>query len=234
MLEVNKIEVAYNEVIAIHEASFRVDEGETVCIVGSNGAGKTTILKTIAGLLHPRRGEIRFMGERIDTEPAHRIAERGISLIPEGRRLFGKLSVERNLYLGAYRIRSEKEIATTLEIIYKLYPLLKERCKQRADTLSGGEQQMLAIGRGLMARPKLLMLDEPSLGLAPKLVSSLFERISEIRKMGTTILLVEQNVRQALELADRGYVLQTGRVVVTGTGEELTESELVRKAYLGL
>jgi len=234
MLEVNKIEVAYDEVIAVQEASFRVEEGEAVSIVGSNGAGKTTILKTIAGLLHPRRGEIRFMGARIDIEPAHAVVTRGISLVPEGRGLFGKLTVERNLYLGAYTVRSAKEIATVLELVYELYPVLKERHKQRADTLSGGEQQMLAIGRGLMSKPKLLMLDEPSLGLAPTLVTSLFEHIHDIKERGTTILLVEQNVREALELADRGYVLQTGKIVGEGTGEDLLGSESVKKAYLGL
>jgi branched-chain amino acid transport system ATP-binding protein len=234
MLEVSDIEVAYGEVIAVQGVSFRVEEGEAVCIVGSNGAGKTSILKTLAGLLHPRRGEIKFMGQRIDTQPAHRIVEKGMSLVPEGRGLFGKLSAERNLYLGAYTTRSSEDIGARLEIVYELYPVLRERRHQRADTLSGGEQQMLAVGRGLMAGPKLLMLDEPSLGLAPKLVQDLLEHIGEIRRMGTTILLVEQNVRDALELSDRGYVLQTGRIVGEGTGKELLATDMVREAYLGL
>lgn len=234
MLEVSHIRVCYDQVPAIHDVSFRVEEGEIVAIVGANGAGKSTLLKTISGLLHPNPGRIEFLGQRIDHLPPHRIVELGISHVPEGRRIFQYMTVQRNLRVGAYTQKSEKAREETLKQIFEIFPVLKERLNQRAGTLSGGEQQMLAIARGLMSRPKLLMLDEPSLGLMPTLVTKVFETIKRINEEGVTILLVEQNVREALELADRAYVLQTGNVVLEGTGAELLETDLVRKAYLGI
>ena len=234
MLEVNHIRVCYDQVPAIHDVSFRIEEGEIVSIVGANGAGKSTLLKTISGLLHPDPGQIEFLGEGIDQLPAHRIVELGISHVPEGRRIFQYMTVQRNLRLGAYSQKSEEIREETLTQIFEIFPILRERLDQKAGTLSGGEQQMLAIARGLMSRPKLLMLDEPSLGLMPTLVTQVFDTIKRINAEGTTILLVEQNVREALELAHRAYVLQTGNIVLEGTGAELLESDLVRKAYLGI
>ncbi|HDN79004.1 MAG TPA: ABC transporter ATP-binding protein [Chloroflexi bacterium] len=234
MLEVKNIKVCYDDVPALHDVSFEVREGEIVSIVGSNGAGKSTILKTISGLLHPVSGEIRFEGERIDRDPPYAIVAKGIAHVPEGRRIFSRMTVLENLLLGAYTRKSQEERAETLERIFELFPILKERRNQRAGTLSGGEQQMLAIARGLMSRPKLLMLDEPSLGLMPILVTKLFDTIRRINEEGITILLVEQNVREALELADRAYVLVTGNIVLEGTGRELLEAEMVKKAYLGM
>jgi len=234
VLRVEKIKVCYDDVPALHEVSFEVEKGQIVAIIGSNGAGKSTILKTISGLLHPVSGTIEFEGVRIDRYPPYSIVGLGIAHVPEGRRIFSRLSVLENLYLGAYTRKSEEERAKTLEHVFELFPILKERQSQRAGTLSGGEQQMLAIARGLMSRPKLLMLDEPSLGLMPLLVTKLFETIKRINEEGTTILLVEQNVREALELADRAYVLMTGNIVLEGTGKELLETDLVRKAYLGM
>jgi branched-chain amino acid transport system ATP-binding protein len=234
MLEVSHIRVCYDEVPAIHEVSFRIEEGEIVSIIGANGAGKSTLLKTISGLLHPEQGAIEFQGQRIDPLPPHRIVELGISHVPEGRRIFQYMTVQRNLRIGAYTQKSEEIREETLRQIFEIFPVLKERTNQRAGTLSGGEQQMLAIARGLMSRPKLLMLDEPSLGLMPTLVTQVLDTIRRIKDEGTTILLVEQNVREALELADRAYVLQTGNVVLDGTGKELLETDLVRKAYLGI
>jgi len=234
VLRVEKIKVCYDDVPALHEVSFEVEKGQIVAIIGSNGAGKSTILKTISGLLHPVSGTIEFEGVRIDRYPPHSIVGLGIAHVPEGRRIFSRLSVLENLYLGAYTRKSEEERAEALEHVFELFPILKERQSQRAGTLSGGEQQMLAIARGLMSRPKLLMLDEPSLGLMPMLVTKLFETIKRINEEGTTILLVEQNVREALELADRAYVLMTGNIVLEGTGKELLETDLVRKAYLGM
>lgn len=234
MLEVSHIRVCYDQVPAIHDVSFRIEEGEIVSIIGANGAGKSTLLKTISGFLHPDPGQIEFLGEGIDQLPAHRIVELGISHVPEGRRIFQYMTVQRNLRLGAYTQKSEEIREETLQQIYEIFPVLKERMNQKGGTLSGGEQQMLAIARGLMSRPKLLMLDEPSLGLMPTLVTQVFDTIRRIKAEGTTILLVEQNVREALELADRAYVLQTGNIVLEGTGEELLESDLVRKAYLGI
>ncbi|RLG67515.1 MAG: branched-chain amino acid ABC transporter ATP-binding protein [Methanobacteriota archaeon] len=234
MLEVKNIKVCYDDVPALHDVSFEVREGEIVSIVGSNGAGKSTILKTISGLLHPVSGEIRFEGERIDRDPPYAIVAKGIAHVPEGRRIFSRMTVLENLLLGAYTRKSQEERAETLERIFELFPILKERRNQRAGTLSGGEQQMLAIARGLMSRPKLLMLDEPSLGLMPILVTKLFDTIKRINEEGITILLVEQNVREALELADRAYVLVTGNIVLEGTGRELLEAEMVKKAYLGM
>ncbi len=233
MLSVNEVSVGYQELLAIHEVSFEVRKGEVVSLVGSNGAGKSTIIKTIAGLLHPKKGEIYFNKEPIHNTPPYEIVKKKISMIPEGRRLFGRLSVLDNLLLGAYPLDSKEE-GEALENVFELFPILKERRNQRADTLSGGEQQQLAIARGLMSHPSLLMLDEPSLGLMPRLVSEIFKIIHEISQNGVTVLMVEQNVFEALQISHRAYVLQTGRVVLEGRGDELIKSDLVRKAYLGM
>jgi len=234
MLQVKNITVAYDDVPAVVEASFDVGKGEIVAIIGANGAGKSTILRTLSGILRPVAGEIWFEGQRIDRLPANQIVHLGISLVPEGRRIFGRLSVLDNLILGAYTNRDPGARREALEFVFSLFPVLRERASQRAGTLSGGEQQMLAIGRALMSRPRLLMLDEPSLGLMPKLTARILQAIQEINREGVTVLLVEQRVREALEIAHRGYVLQTGRIVATGTGSELLQTDLVRKAYLGL
>lgn len=234
LLEVDKINVFYGDLQALWDVSFEVHEGEKVVIVGANGAGKTTTLRTISGLLRPRSGEIRFMGQRIDRLPPHKIVELGIAHVPEGRRIFPRMTVLENLEMGAYIKRAREKFDDTLEWVFSIFPRLRERKNQIAGTMSGGERQMLAIARGLMSRPKLLMLDEPSLGLAPKLVLKVFEVIQRIGEEGVTILLVEQNVRHALELADRGYVLETGRITLSGTGEELLNNEYVKKAYLGM
>jgi len=234
MLSVREISVGYKELLAVQKVSFEVMEGEVVSLVGSNGAGKSTIIKTIAGLLHPKAGEIYFNKEPIHTTPPYEIVRKKISMIPEGRRLFGRLSALDNLLLGSYVLDSKEEIQKTLENVFELFPILEERKNQRADTLSGGEQQQLAIARGLMSRPTLLMLDEPSLGLMPKLVSEIFKIIHEIGQKGVTVLLVEQNVFEALQISHRAYVLQTGLVVLEGKGEDLLKSDLVRRAYLGM
>jgi branched-chain amino acid transport system ATP-binding protein len=234
MLEVNKLCVSYLGVPVIREVSFKVEEGQVVSIVGSNGAGKSTILKTISGLLRPLRGEIHFLGERIDTWPPFQITAEGISHIPEGRKIFGKLTVLENLLVGAYTRQSKSEVQESLEGLYRLFPILQERRNQKGETLSGGEQQMLAIARGLMSKPKLMMLDEPSLGLMPSLSIKVIEVLKRISSEGTTILLVEQKVRNALELADRAYVLQTGSIVLEGAGSDLLKSDMIRKAYLGM
>jgi len=234
MLNVHDIQVCYDEVPAIHHVSFHINQGEVVSIIGANGAGKSTLLKTISGLLSPSRGTIEFLGRRIDHLPPHQIASLGLAHVPEGRRLFQHLTVLANLRLGAYTNKSQEMREKTLDQIFELFPVLKARLTQKAGTLSGGEQQMLAIARGLMSRPSLLMLDEPSLGLMPKLVTLVFDTIKRINAEGTTILLVEQNVREALELADRAYILQTGNITLEGTGKELLETDLVRKAYLGI
>jgi len=235
LLEVADIHVAYDGVPALRGVSFHVRAGEIVSIVGSNGAGKTTILKTISSLLHPQPGSIRFEDKRIDAWPPHRVVQLGIAHVPEGRRLFAKQTVIENLLLGSYTRRAAADRQADLERVFDLFPILKERRHQKAGTLSGGEQQMLAIGRGLMLRPKLLMLDEPSLGIAPKLVDKIFETVHDLnKKEGITLLLVEQNVREALELADRAYVLQTGGVVMEGTGRDLLQSDIIQKAYLGI
>ncbi|MBM4324446.1 MAG: ABC transporter ATP-binding protein, partial [Deltaproteobacteria bacterium] len=218
----------------LHEVTFEVNPGELVAIVGGNGAGKSTALKAIIGTVRPVSGRISFNGKDITLEQTAKIVKLGVVYVPESRRIFGPLTVEENLLLGAFTSSSEDEVREHLTHVYRLFPRLKERLQQRGETLSGGEQQMLAIGRGLMIRPKLLMLDEPSLGLMPKLVTELFQTISLLKKEGYTILLVEQNVREALELADRGYVLQTGRTIHAGTGKELLESNIVKKAFLGL
>jgi branched-chain amino acid transport system ATP-binding protein len=234
MLEVKKISVSYLGVPVIREVSFKVEEGQMVSIVGSNGAGKSTILKTISGLLRPLSGEIIFLGKRIDTLPPYAITSAGISHIPEGRKIFAKLSVSDNLLVGAHTRDSKSEVQNSLEEIYTLFSILKERKDQRGETLSGGEQQMLAIARGLMSKPKLMMLDEPSLGLMPSLSVKVIEILKRISSNGTTILLVEQKVKDALELADRAYVLQTGSIVQEGTGADLLKSDSIRKAYLGM
>ena len=234
MLEVKKISVSYLGVPVIREVSFRVEEGQMVSIVGSNGAGKSTILKTISGLLRPMSGEVIFRGKRIDSVPPYDITAMGISHIPEGRKIFGKLSVLDNLLVGAHTRQSKAETESTLEDTYRLFPILRERKDQMGETLSGGEQQMLAIARGLMSKPQLMMLDEPSLGLMPSLSVKVVEVLKRISSQGTTILLVEQKVRDALQLADRAYVLQTGTIVMEGSGADLLKSDMIRKAYLGM
>jgi branched-chain amino acid transport system ATP-binding protein len=234
MLSVHEISVGYKELLAVQKVSFEVREGEVVSLVGSNGAGKSTVIRTIAGLLHPKTGEIYFNKEPIHIIPPYEIVRKKISMIPEGRRLFGRLTALDNLLLGSYALDSKEEIQKALKNVFELFPILKERRNQRADTLSGGEQQQLAIARGLMSRPSLLMLDEPSLGLMPKLVSEIFRIIHEISQKGVTVLMVEQNVFEALQISNRAYVLQTGCIVLEGSGEDLLKSDLVRKAYLGM
>ena len=234
MLSVEKIKVKYKQITALHEVSLQVKEGEIVAALGSNGAGKSTLLKSIASQLNPEEGAVLFQGERINGIGPHEVVRRGISLVPEGKRIFAKMSVNENLLVGAYIQKDEKIRVETLNRIFELFPRLRERMKQKAGTLSGGEQQMLAIARGLMSKPKLLMLDEPSLGIAPNLVDRIFETIEIIRKSGLTILIVEQHVQEALEMADRGYILQTGKIILEGKSKELLDSELVQKAYLGI
>ena len=234
MLKVNQIKVNYGGIPALHEVTFEVKEGELVSIVGANGAGKSTALKTIMGTLVPVSGKIEFNGLDITGKNSAEIVRLGLTYVPEARHIFGPLTVEENLLLGAFTLSSKEQAERGLEYVYRLFSILKERRRQQGGTLSGGEQQMLAIGRGLMAQPKLLMLDEPSLGLMPKLVTEMFSAISLLKKEGLTILLVEQNVREALELADRGYILQTGRTIHSGEGKELLNSEIVKKAFLGL
>jgi len=234
VLRVEDLAVSYAGVPALHHVAFHVAAGEIVAIIGSNGAGKTTTLKAISGLLRPDRGAITFLNERLDHLPAHTVAKRRIAHVPEGRKLFGRLTVEQNLAIGAYIDVDETAKQTAREQVFALFPRLSERRNQRAATLSGGEQQMLAIGRGLMLRPKLLMLDEPSLGIAPKVVDQIFASIKEINTGGMTVLLVEQNVHEALEIAHRAYIMQTGVTMMEGTGAELLNSDLVRQAYLGL
>ena len=233
MLEVKKINVFYDDAQALWDISFTVCKGEIVTLVGSNGSGKSTTLKAISGLVPPSSGEISLEETRIDRMAAHRIVERGIAQIPEGRRLWPGLSVRENLELGAYTKSARAVRAQTMEWVLGLFPLLKSRTNQLAGTLSGGEQQMLAIGRGLLSCPKLLILDEPSLGLAPLLVGEVFETIQKINREGVTILLVEQNVNHALAISARGYVLETGRIVLSGSGKELLADEHVKTAYLG-
>ena len=232
LLEVNDINVYYGAIHAIKGISFHVDEGEVVTLIGANGAGKSTTLKTISGLLHSRGGSITFAGKNIMTVPAHKLVAEGLAQVPEGRAVFLQMTVEENLEMGAYT-RAGSEVAGGLEKVYELFPRLKERQRQIAGTLSGGEQQMLAMGRALMSSPKLMMLDEPSMGLAPILVDQIFEIIQNLHAAGTTILLVEQNAQMALSVADRGYVLETGKIVTSGSGKELLSDESVKKAYLG-
>ena len=232
MLDVKNINVYYGAIHAVKDISFQVNEGEIVTLIGANGAGKTTTLQTVSGLLHTRTGSIEFLGQPIQNVPASKLVGRGLAQVPEGRRVFGQMTVLENLEMGAFTQKGSG-IQQDLEMVYELFPRLKERYKQMAGTLSGGEQQMLAMGRALMSHPKLLMLDEPSMGLAPILVEQIFEIIQNLHKAGTTILLVEQNAQAALSVADRGYVLETGKIVTTGTGAELLSSPAIKKAYLG-
>ena len=232
ILNVNNIAVFYGSIRAIKGISFTVNAGEVVTLIGANGAGKTTTLNTIAGLLHPKSGSVSFMGENLASVSPHSIVSRGLALVPEGRRIFLQMTVEENLEMGAYTQKKEA-VKPLLEQVYEQFPRLKERRRQIGGTLSGGEQQMLAMGRALMSSPKLLMLDEPSMGLAPILVEQIFEIIRTLHRNGTTILLVEQNAQMALSIADRGYVLETDKITLSGTGVELANSENVKKAYLG-
>ncbi len=232
LLSVSDINVYYGAIHAIKGVSFEVNEGEIVTLIGANGAGKSTTLKTISGLLRSKTGSITFQDENIASIPAHKLISKGLAQVPEGRAVFLQMTVEENLEMGAYT-RPNSEIAGGLKTVYEHFPRLEERKRQIAGTLSGGEQQMLAMGRALMSSPKLLMLDEPSMGLAPILVDEIFAIIQTLHQSGTTILLVEQNAQMALSVADRGYVLETGRIVTSGTGKELLDDESVKKAYLG-
>ena len=232
LLDVKDIHVFYGNIEAVKGMSFHVNDGEIVSLIGANGAGKTTTLRTISGLLRPREGAIFYEGQRIDLVPAHEIVVLGVAQSPEGRRIFPRMSVRENLDLGAY-LRRDADITSDLDRVFDLFPRLKEREKQKAGTMSGGEQQMLAMGRALMARPKLLLLDEPSMGLAPVLVERIYETVEEINKQGTTILLVEQNALMALGVASRGYIMQTGSIVLADSSESLRKNPEVRKAYLG-
>ncbi|WP_448532603.1 ABC transporter ATP-binding protein [Pseudothermotoga sp.] len=235
MLRVKNLTTGYDGVPVVFDVSLEINEAEFVAIVGSNGAGKTTILRTISGLLKPISGEIEFEGKQIHKLTAHEIVRLGIAHVPEGRHVFGKMSVKDNLLMGAYTLNDRAKVNKLLNEVFEIFPRLKERENQKAETLSGGEQQMLAIGRALMAEPKLMLVDEMSLGLMPMMVDKVLETLKQINKeKGVTILLVEQKVQEALEMADRGYVLQTGRIVAHGTGKELLESDLVKKAYLGM
>ena len=232
MLKVNDLHVYYGSIHAVKGVSFEVHEGEVVTLIGANGAGKSTILNTVSGLLHPRSGSILFNGQDLHTVPAHKLVGMGLAQVPEGRHVFLQMTVQENLEMGAFS-QPSSGIEADIESVYQRFPRLLERRKQIAGTLSGGEQQMLAMGRALMSRPKLLLLDEPSMGLAPLLVKEIFNIIKEINAGGTTILLVEQNANMALSIADKAYVLETGRITLSGTAQELASSEEVRKAYLG-
>ncbi len=232
LLSVNDLHVYYGSIHAIKGISFEVNEGEVVTLIGANGAGKSTSLNTVAGLLKPKTGSVMLNDKDIVGTPAHKIVGQGMALCPEGRRIFQQLTVRENLEMGAYT-KDGSALDKDLDMVYEYFPRLKERYKQIAGTLSGGEQQMLAMGRALMSHPKILMLDEPSMGLAPILVDQIFDIIKKLHEKGKTILLVEQNAQMALSVADRGYVLETGRIVTTGTGKELLHNDMVRKAYLG-
>lgn len=234
LLDVEKLEVAYGQVTAVWDVSLTVDPGELVAVVGPNGAGKSTLMNAVSGIVRSKGGSIRFLDRDLVGVPAHRRAALGISQSPEGRKLFPDMTVEENLRLGAYTTASRSDVEVRLEQMFVLFPRLRERRSQISRTLSGGEQQMVALGRALMARPRLLLLDEPSLGLAPKIVLDVFRAIQEVRKAGTPILMVEQNVHQTLEIADRGYVLENGRIALSGRAAELIGHEHIRKAYLGL
>lgn len=233
MLEIKHMDVYYGVIHALKDISLTVNEGEIVTLIGANGAGKTTALRSISGLIRAAKGELYFHGEQINRMSAQEIVKKGISHVPEGRRIFPEMTVLENLELGAYLRKDTKNLKDDLEKIYFRFPILKKRSKQHAGTLSGGEQQMLAIGRALMGKPRLLLLDEPSMGLAPLLVKEIFSIIQDINKQGTTILLVEQNAHMALSVADRAYVLETGSIVLQGPGKELAQSEDIKKAYLG-
>lgn len=233
MLTINDINVFYGAIHAIKGVSLKVNEGEIVTLIGANGAGKSTILRTISGLLKPKTGSIQFEGQEIAGMPAHEIVKTGISQVPEGRRIFAEMSVLENLELGAFTRKDKDGIKADMELVFDRFPRLKERIGQMAGTLSGGEQQMLAMGRALMSRPRLLLLDEPSMGLAPLLIKEIFAIIQDINKTGTTVLLVEQNANMALSIAHRAYVLETGRITLSGDAKELAASDEVRKAYLG-
>jgi len=234
LLDVARLTTAYAGLVAISDISIRIYDGEIVVVAGANGAGKSTLLQSIAGLMRPRAGTIAFAGDRIESMPGHQIAARGLAFVPESRRLFPRLSVADNLRLGSYMHRAKADRDEPLEQVFTLFPRLKERLPQRAETLSGGEQQMLAIGRALMTRPRLLMLDEPSQGIMPKLVDEIFDAVLAIRKAGVTVLLVEQRLAESLEIAERAYVLQTGRVLLTGSAAEIRDNPDIRKAYLGM
>ncbi len=234
MLGVRSVSAGYGEVPVLFDVDMEVKRGETVALVGSNGAGKSTLLRVISGLIKPASGQVLFEGTRIDTLLGHETVGLGIAHVPEGRKLFGKLSVKDNLLMGAYSVKSPVQIQESLSNVLELFTVLAERQNQRAETMSGGEQQMLAIGRALMSNPKFLMLDEPSLGLMPKFVDMVLRAVVKMRDSGMTVLLVEQHVRKALEVSDRVYVLQTGKIVLSGTAAECRESDLVRKAYLGM
>jgi branched-chain amino acid transport system ATP-binding protein len=234
VLQVENLNVYYGAIHALQGVSFKVNEGEIVTLIGANGAGKSTTLRTISGLLRSRTGSIRFRGQDIGTVPAEKIVRLGISQVPEGRKIFAPLSVRENLMMGAFTRDNQSEIAQTLERVYQSFPRLKERAGQFGGTLSGGEQQMLATARGLMSRPTLLLLDEPSMGLSPILVEEIFRIITEINRQGTSILLVEQNAQMALSVASRAYVLETGRIVLSGSAREIAENSQVKEAYLGV
>ncbi len=234
MLRVENIDVFYGDLQVLWEVSFEVKEGEIVALVGANGSGKSTSLKTISGLLRPARGGMSFLDQHLDLIPPHKIIDHGIAHVPEGRRLFPEMSVRENLIMGSLAPQAKRKRDQTMEWIFGLFPRLREREKQMAGTLSGGEQQMLAVGRGLMALPRMIMFDEPSLGLAPILVAEIFKIIKRINQEGVTVLVTEQNTKQTLEISDRGYVLENGRVVLSGTGQELLDNEHVKAAYLGI
>jgi branched-chain amino acid transport system ATP-binding protein len=234
MLKVNKIDVAYGDVQVLWDVTFEVKEREILVLVGANGAGKSTTLRTISGLLRPSKGNIEFKGTRLDQIPDYKIIECGIAHVPEGRRLFPEMSVEENLIMGSLKPQAKAKRQGTMKWVFELFPILEERRKQQARTLSGGEQQMCAVGRGLMALPQLMLFDEPSLGLAPILVQDIFHIVERINQEGVTVLLVEQNVKQTLSICNRAYVLENGRIVLTGTGRELLTNPHVKEAYLGI
>ncbi len=233
ILTLENVNTFYGKIHALHDVSFQVQPGEIVTLIGSNGAGKTTTLRTISSQITPATGRVVYKGNVISRLPAHEVVGLGIAQVPEGRKIFPALTVEENLQMGAFRIRDNKKNAENFARVYGLFPRLKERCRQRGGTLSGGEQQMLAIGRALMSEPELLLMDEPSMGLAPMLVELIFESIKQLNRQGITILLVEQNAKKALRVSNRGYVLQTGIVTLSGTGRELLKNDTVREAYLG-
>ena len=233
MLEVKELQVYYGVIQALKDVSFEVNQGEVIALIGANGAGKTTTLHTVTGLLPAKHGSIVFEGVDITKMPAHKIVEMGIAHVPEGRRVFSQLSVYENLIMGAYTRKDKKEIADNLEMVYNRFPRLKERKTQRAGTLSGGEQQMLAMGRALMSNPKMIVMDEPSMGLSPIFVNEIFDIIEKVSASGTTVLLVEQNAKKALSIADRAYVLETGKIVLSGDAKVLMNDDSIKKAYLG-